>query len=112
MRRINISEPSIDQEEFAAIRNPLESGWLTQGKHVEDFEKNFAMTHKVSDGIAVTSCTTGLQLVLAALDIGPGDEVIVPSFTWVSTANVVEHCGAKPVFVDVDPVSFTISVEV
>ena len=62
----------------------------------------FAKRHNVKRALAVTSCTTGLHLALAAYDIGPGDEVIVPAFTWCSTANVIVHLGAKPVFVDVD----------
>ena len=78
-------------------------GWLTQGPKVAAFEKAFAERHRVSHALAATSCTTALHLMLAAVGIGPGDEVIVPAFTWVATANVVVYCGATPVFVDVDP---------
>jgi dTDP-4-amino-4,6-dideoxygalactose transaminase len=75
---------------------------------VAAFEKAFAQRHQVRNAIATTSCTTALHLALVALGIGPGDEVIVPAFTWVSTANVVLYCGATPVFADVDRESFNI----
>jgi dTDP-4-amino-4,6-dideoxygalactose transaminase len=81
------------------------SGWLTQGPKVAAFEKAFAERHSVKHALATTSCTTGLHLVLAAMGIGPGDEVIVPAFTWVATANVVLYCGATPIFADVDRVT-------
>jgi perosamine synthetase len=83
-------------------REPLTTGWLTQGPKVSEFEKAFAERHGVSHALATTSCTTGLHLILAAMGVGPGDEVVVPAFTWVATANVVVYCGATPVFADVD----------
>jgi len=101
-RSIAISLPSTGAEEWQAVREPLLSGWLTQGPKVANFEKAFAGRHQVKHALATTSCTTGLHLILAAMGIGPGDEVIVPAFTWVSTANVVVYCGATPVFADVD----------
>ena len=101
-RTIQISLPSTGEEEWQAAREPLMSGWLTQGPKVAQFEKDFAKRHAVEHALATTSCTTGLHLILAAMDIGPGDEVIVPSFTWVATANVVLYCGATPVLADVD----------
>ena len=104
-RNIQISLPSTGEEEWQATREPLMSGWLTQGPKVAAFEKSFAERHKVSHALATTSCTTGLHLILAGLHIGPGDEVIVPAFTWVATANVVLYCGATPVFADVDPIT-------
>ncbi|MGD9685450.1 MAG: DegT/DnrJ/EryC1/StrS family aminotransferase [Desulfobacter sp.] len=100
-RRIEISTPCTGLEEWEACREPLESGWLTQGPKVAAFEKSFAARHQVEYALATTSCTTALHLALAALDIGPGDEVIVPAFTWVATANAVLYCGATPVFADV-----------
>ena len=101
-RSIQISLPSTGEDEWQACREPLMSGWLTQGPKVAAFEKSFAERHRVKHALATTNCTTGLHLILAAMGIGPGDEVIVPAFTWVATANVVLHCGATPVFADVD----------
>ena len=110
-RNIPISVPSTGEEEWQAVREPLLSGWLTQGPKVSEFEARFKELHHAAHAIATTSCTTGLHLVLEALGIGPGDEVIVPAFTWVSTANVVLYCGATPVLADVDPKTFNISPE-
>jgi dTDP-4-amino-4,6-dideoxygalactose transaminase len=87
------------------------SGWLTQGPKVKAFEQAFARRHGVEFALATTSCTTALHLILAAMDVGPGDEVIVPAFTWVATANVVVYCGATPVFADVDRASYNLDVE-
>lgn len=101
-QRINIATPCLGEEEWQAVREPLVSGWLTQGPKVREFEQAFAQRHGVKHALATTSCTTALHLALAALDIGPGDEVIVPAFTWIATANVVRYCHATPVFVDVD----------
>lgn len=102
-RNIQISLPSTGDEEWQATREPLQTGWLTQGPKVAAFEKAFAARHQVNHALATTSCTTALHLALVALGIGPGDEVIVPAFTWVATANVVLYCGATPVLADVDP---------
>ncbi len=101
-RQIAISLPCTGDDEWAATREPLVTGWLTQGPKVAEFEKAFAGRHQVRHALATTSCTTGLHLILAAMGIGPGDEVIVPALTWVATANVVVYCGATPVFADVD----------
>lgn len=110
-KMIQIAEPSLGEEEWLALREPLTTGWLTQGPVVARFERKFAELHSLSHALAVTSCTTGLHLALAAAGIGPGDEVIVPSFTWVATANAVLYCGATPVLVDVDPGTFNIDLE-
>jgi perosamine synthetase len=96
-----IARPRIGPEEVEAVTEVLHSGWLTQGSWVKRFETDFAERHQASHALATTSCTTALHLALATLGVGPGDEVIVPAFTWVATANVVVHCGARPVFVDV-----------
>ena len=107
-RRIQISTPDTGEEEWQACRDPLMSGWITQGPRVGEFETAFAQRHKVERALAVTSCTTGLHLVLSAMGIGPGDEVIVPAFTWVATANVVLYCGATPVLCDVSAATYNI----
>ena len=110
-RSIAIAVPVTGEEEWQALQEPVFSGWLTQGPKVVEFERNFAQRHNVKHAIAVTSCTTGLHLALVGLNIQAGDEVIVPAFTWVATANIVEYCGAKPVFVDIDPTTYNIDVE-
>ncbi|MBN8704006.1 MAG: DegT/DnrJ/EryC1/StrS family aminotransferase [Bacteroidetes bacterium] len=107
-RVIQIATPSLGEDEWNALREPIFSGWLTQGPKVKEFERIFAERHNVKHAIAVSNCTTALHLALVAVGVKAGDEVIVPAFTWVSTANVVEYCGAKPVFIDVDPVTFNI----
>jgi perosamine synthetase len=109
-RNIEISHPDTGEDEWQALREPLMAGWLTQGPKVESFEKAFAKRHGVQFGIATSSCTTALQLILVALGIGPGDEVIVPAFTWVATGNAILYCGATPVFVDVEQTTFNIDV--
>lgn len=110
-RNIPISLPSMGQEEWEALREPIFSGWVTQGPKVKEFEQLFAKRHSVEYSLAVSNCTTALHLALLALGIEPGDEVIVPAFTWVSTANVVRYCFAKPVFVDIDLNTFNIDIE-
>ena len=110
-KQIPIALPVIGKGEIQAVREVLESGWLTQGPRVAAFEERFAEMHKVKHAVAVTSCTTGMHLALHGMGIGPGDEVIVPSFTWVATANVVVQCGAKPVFIDVDRKTYNIDPE-
>ncbi len=111
LRKIPIALPSVGEEEWMALKEPMLSGWITQGPKVSAFEKEFSNFHNVNHSLAVTSCTTGLHLALAAMAIGPGDEVIVPAFTWVATANVVLHCGATPVFCDVDTSTFNIKID-
>ena len=110
-RNIAIALPVTGEEEWLAVKEPLMSGWITQGPKVAQFEKQFAELHNATHSLAVTSCTTGLHLALAAMGIGPGDEVIVPAFTWVATANVVLYCGATPVFVDVSRDTFNMEPE-
>jgi dTDP-4-amino-4,6-dideoxygalactose transaminase len=108
---IQIAAPSLGEEEWQALRQPIESGWLTQGPKVAAFEQAFAQRHQIKHGIAVTSATTGLHLALAAVGIGPGDEVIIPAFTWVATANAVLYCGGTPVFADIDRTTYNIDIE-
>lgn len=94
--------PSIGDDEIAEVVDTLKSGWLTTGPKVRQFEEEVAKYVDSPHAIAVNSCTAALHVALAALDIGPGDEVIVPTMTFCATANVVVHLGATPVIVDVD----------
>ncbi len=93
--------PTIGEEEIAEVVDSLRSGWVTTGPKVKRFEDDFADYVGNTHAIAVSSCTAGLHIALTALEIGPGDEVIVPSLTFCSTANVVVHLGARPVLVEV-----------
>lgn len=105
------SPPAIGDEEIAAVTEALRSGWITAGPRVREFEQAFAERVGASAALAVSSCTAGLHLALRAHGIGPGDEVIVPTMTFAASANVVEHVGARPVLVDVDPDTLNLSVE-
>ena len=97
-----VSEPVLGADEKAALAEVIESGWVTMGDRVREFEQAFARMHEAEDSIAVGSCTAALHLILHALGIGPGDEVLVPSLTFVATANSVLYVGARPVFVDIE----------
>ena len=108
--RIPITKPCFDDEDRAAIAGPLDTGWVVQGPNVAEFERRFAAYTGAEHAVACTSCTTGLHLALAALGIGPGDEVIVPAFTWVASANVVLYCGATPVLCDVELDTFNVDL--
>lgn len=94
--------PNLGGEEIAEVVETLESGWIGTGPKAKRFEEEFATYVGAKYAIALNSCTAGLHLSLVVLGIGPGDEVIVPTMTFGATANVVEHVGAKPVFVDID----------
>ena len=109
--KIPIARTSLLKEEINSVLEPLNSGWLVQGPKVKEFEDKWSEFTKAKYSIAVTSCTSGLHLSLAALDFGPGDEAIVPAFTWISTANVVEHLGGKVVFCDINSSTFNLDPE-
>lgn len=109
--QVPIARTSLSEEEIQSVLAPLRSGWLVQGPKVREFEEKWCAFTGASHSIAVTSCTTGLHLSLAALGFGPGDEAIVPAFTWIATANVVEHLGGKVVFCDIDLNTFNLDVE-
>ena len=97
-----VAEPSLGEDEKAALAEVVDSGWITMGDRVRSFERAFADEHHAVDAVAVSSCTAGLHLVMQALEIGPGDEVLVPSLTFVATVNSVLYAGATPVFIDVE----------
>lgn len=105
---IPITKPYFGEEELAAVQKPLESGWVVQGPFVHEFEERFGSFTGAPFSVATSSGTTALHLAVAAIGVGPGDEVIVPAFTWISTANVIEHMGAKPVFCDIDLATFNL----
>lgn len=105
---IPITKAIFDESDLALIQEPLKSGWVVQGPFVKDFERRFSEFTAAKHSIATSSCTTALHIAVAALGLGPGDEVLVPAFTWVATANCVEYMGAKPVFVDIDLETFNI----
>lgn len=111
MHYINIAEPCLGEAEWEAVKEPIDTGWLTQGPKVKEFETKFAKKHGVKYAYATTSCTTALHLALAALGVTHGDFVVVPSFTWIATVNVVEYCGATPIFCDSDLATYNIDVE-
>lgn len=96
------SRPSIDEADIAAVGEVLRSGWITTGPKNAEFEEKFCDYTGCDQAVALSSATAGMHLALKALGIGPGDEVITPSMTWVSTVNLIVLRGAKPVFVDVD----------
>ncbi len=107
MIRLNV--PVLEEDDFSAVREVLETGFLVQGARVAAFEKAFAERVNVPHAVAVTNCTAALHLALLALSVRAGDIVLVPAFSWLTTANVVELCGAQPVFVDIEPHSFNMS---
>jgi dTDP-4-amino-4,6-dideoxygalactose transaminase len=88
-------------EEKIALAEVIDSGWITMGERVRAFEQAFALEHGAADAVAVTSCTAGLHLIMDAFGIGPGDEVLVPSLTFVATVNSILYAGARPVLVDI-----------
>lgn len=108
---VPIARTALTDDEIQSVLEPLKSGWLVQGPKVREFEDKWSAFTGACHSIAVTSCTTALHLSLAALGFGPGDEAIVPAFTWVATANVVEHLGGKVVFCDIDLDTFNLDVK-
>ncbi len=102
MSFLPFSRPAIGDEEIAAVTQVLKSGWITTGPKNQELEQLFCQTFGCKHAIAVSSATAGMHVTLMALNIGPGDEVITPSQTWVSTINIISLLGATPVFVEVD----------
>ncbi len=97
----SLADPILGEEEKQALAAVIDSGWITMSERVRAFEVAFAKLHGGPDAVAVSSCTAGLHLSLAALGVGAGDEVLVPSLTFVATVNAVLYVGAVPVFVDI-----------
>jgi perosamine synthetase len=104
-------KPLLGAEEAAAAADAVLSGWVAQGPRVAAFEEAFAAEIGADHAVAVSSCTAGLHLILHLLGVGAGDEVVVPSFSFIATANAVRYCGAVPVFADVDLASGNLTPE-
>ena len=107
-RRIPVARPEFGPGEEEAVLEVLRSGWVAQGPRVEAFEQEFADAVGAGHGVALSSGTTALFLALHASDIGPGDEVLVPSLSFIASANAISQCGATPVFVDVEPGTYNV----
>lgn len=107
---VPIARTSLTEDEISSVTEPLKTGWLVQGPKVKSFEEKWGHFTGAKHSLAVTSCTSGMHLAVAALGLGPGDEVILPAFTWISTANIVEHQGATPIFCDIDLSTFNVDV--
>jgi len=108
MNQIPITRPYLSGEEQEAVAQVIASGWLSQGPKVLEFEHAFAARVGAADAVATTNCTTALALALHVSGVGPGDEVVVPSLSFIATANAVWHCGGTPVFADIDPFTYNL----
>ncbi len=106
---IPVTKPLLGQAECNAIKSVIQSAWVAQGPKVAEFEELFAQTIGAKYAVAVSSCTTALHLALLVLDIGTGDGVICPSFSFIATANVIRYCRARPVFGDIDSRTYNLS---
>jgi perosamine synthetase len=105
-KTIPVARPFIGREEETAVLEVLRSGWVSQGPRVAEFEQRFAEYVGAAHAIAVSSCTTALHLALMVAGIGPGDEVLCPSLSFIATANSIRYAAASPVFVDIDPTTY------
>lgn len=108
---VPIARPDLGEDELEAIKRPLTSGMLVQGKEVARFEGLFSAHCQSPFAIACSSGSAALHLALSALGVGPGDEVVIPSFTWITTANAALHLGAQPVLCDIDLETFNVTAE-
>lgn len=111
MARINVIQPWMGAEEAAAAVATIESGWVAQGPRVAEFEAKFARLVHAEHAVAVSNCTTALHLSLIVAGIGPGDDVVVPSFSFIATTNAPVYVGARPVFADVDAATGNLTVQ-
>jgi perosamine synthetase len=109
--KVPIAKVNLTKNEINSVLEPLKNGWLVQGPIVREFEDKWSKFVGVNHSVAVTSCTSAMQISLSALGFSPGDEAIVPAFTWISTANVVEQLGGKVVFCDINLDTFNIDVD-
>jgi perosamine synthetase len=109
--RIPVARPEMGEPEWQAVREVIESGWVTQGPRVQAFEEAMAQSCGAQHAVAVSSCTTALHLALLVAGVVPGDEVVVPSMSFIATANAVAHTGAVPVFAEVYPDTFNLDLD-
>src|SRR5204862_2374827 len=107
---IPIAKPYLDKEDAQAAYDTILTGWITQGPRVQEFEEKFAQYTGAKYAVAVSNCTTALHLAMLVSDIGPGDEVICPSLSYIATANSIKYSGANPVFAEVCPETYNLSV--
>jgi len=105
---VPFARPSLTEADGAAVAEAVASGWVSQGPRVAAFEAAYAERVGAPDAVATTNCTTALHLALYVSGVGPGDEVIVPSLSFIATANAVWQCGATPVFADIDPLTYNL----
>ncbi|MFT4287066.1 DegT/DnrJ/EryC1/StrS family aminotransferase [Nocardioides sp.] len=105
MSRVNVMQPWLGEEEAAALAEVIASGWVAQGPRVAAFEEAFAASQQASYAVATSNCTTALHLAMVVTGVGRGDDVVVPSLSFIATANAPTYVGARPVFADVDAVT-------
>src|SRR3954465_8870571 len=108
---IPIAKPYLTEEEARAAYDTILTGWITQGPKVREFEEKFAQYVGSTYAVAVSNCTTALHLSMIVSGIGPGDEVICPSMSYIATANAIKYVGAKPVFAEINPANYNLDVQ-